>query len=83
MYLDLWPINPRMIAIMDPAISQQFSVEYQTQKHSSLTHFLLALAGKDDMVSANGNIWKRWRSMFNPGQRPLSASCIAIFANDE
>ena len=83
MYLDLWPINPPMIAIMDPAISQAFSVEYQTKKHISLTHFLLDLAGKDDMVSANGAIWKKWRSMFNPGECPDLDSCVSMSTNSE
>ncbi|KAI5365287.1 putative cytochrome P450 [Septoria linicola] len=67
MYLDMWPVSDPMIAIMDPAISQQFSTEYQALKHTSLPTFLEPLVGKNDMVSANGPLWKKWRSMFNPG----------------
>lgn len=67
MYLDVWPVNSPMIAIMDPAICQYFTVEHTTDKADSLPEFLYALAGKDDMVSANGAVWKKWRTMFNPG----------------
>ncbi|PPJ52103.1 hypothetical protein CBER1_09613 [Cercospora berteroae] len=65
--LDFWPVSDPMITVMDPAICQQFSTEYNTPKHSSLPDFLEHLVGKDDMVSANGALWKKWRSMFNPG----------------
>lgn len=74
MFLDVWPVNSPMIAIMDPAICQYFTVEHTTEKADSLPHFLYALAGKDDMVSANGNVWKKWRTMFNPGKFLLSLS---------
>lgn len=78
MFLDVWPVNSPMIAIMDPAICQYFTVEHTTEKADSLPHFLYALAGKDDMVSANGNVWKKWRTMFNPGKFLLSLFLFSL-----
>ncbi|KXT14485.1 hypothetical protein AC579_841 [Pseudocercospora musae] len=66
-YVDVWPFGDPFIAVMDPDICQQFSVEYQTLKHPSLKTFIEPLCGKDDMVSSDGAKWKKWRSMFNPG----------------
>lgn len=65
--MDLWPVAEPFVAIMDPDICQQFSVETQPLKHPSLKLFMEPLVGKDDMVSSDGQKWKKWRSMFNPG----------------
>lgn len=51
---------------MDPGVCQQVS-DYNGNKHWSMQDFLVPLVGKDDMVSSNGGLWKRWRTMFNPG----------------
>ncbi|EME82297.1 uncharacterized protein MYCFIDRAFT_138822, partial [Pseudocercospora fijiensis CIRAD86] len=66
-YVDVWPMSDPFIAVMDPDICQQFSVEHQPLKHPSLRTFLEPLCGKDDMLSIDGAKWKKWRSMFNPG----------------
>lgn len=66
-FVDVWPVGyDPFIAVMDPAVCQQVS-DYNAQKHHSIQSFLIPLLGHDDMVSSNGESWKRWRTMFNPG----------------
>lgn len=52
---------------MDPELCQQVAMDAKVAKHASLPGFMIHLAGKDDMVSADGEVWRRWRQMFNPG----------------
>ncbi|CAK3833139.1 cytochrome P450 [Lecanosticta acicola] len=65
--MDVWPINDPFIAVMDPAASQQCTVEFNTEKHPAMKPYLDKLVGPDDMISANGELWQKWRRMFNPG----------------
>lgn len=71
MFLDVWPISDPMVAIFDPILCQQLSVEHNTTKHRSLPKFLGPLVGSGDMVSSNGAQWRKWRNMFNPGVSAL------------
>lgn len=65
--VDVWPVGDPFIAVMDPAVSQQFSVGFNSEKHEAMKSYLYSLVGPDDMVSANGELWQKWRKMFNPG----------------
>lgn len=66
-FVDVSPFGyDPFIAVMDPAVCQQVS-DYNAKKHRSMQSFLVPLLGRDDMVSTNGELWKRWRTMFNPG----------------
>lgn len=56
-----------MLAVCDPEICQQVALDHNIKKHPGIAHFLRHLTGPDDMVSADGEVWKRWRTMFNPG----------------
>ena len=38
--MDIWPAGPSMIAVMDPEISQQLSVQYNTLKHKTIGEYL-------------------------------------------
>ena len=58
-------------------------------KHSSLTQVIEPLAGKNNMLTTNGQLWKKWRSIFNPGfsvqqvisQVPTIVECGEAFIN--
>lgn len=66
-FVDPWPFGyDPFIAVMDPTICQQVS-DYNAKKHWSYPDFLVPLVGHGDMVSSNGELWKKWRTMFNPG----------------
>ncbi|KAK4621296.1 Cytochrome P450 monooxygenase [Fulvia fulva] len=66
--MDTWPVGyDSIIAIMDPEVCQQLSVEHTTLKHPSMKAFMVPLVGEGDMISADGHEWNKWRKMFNPG----------------
>ena len=67
-YLDFWPLGPRLLLIGDPEVSSQFITTGQSLPKSPLeTNYMNVFLGKGNMVSAEGEQWKRLRSMFNPG----------------
>ena len=66
-YMDLWPITAPILYCFDPELSAQFTTDFAAPKHPQLAKTLEVLAGKDDLVASNGPLWKRWRSIFNPG----------------
>ena len=49
--------------IFDPDIAQQVTVQTPLPKYSALRDFMIHLAGPGDIVSSNGEHWKKWRSI--------------------
>jgi cytochrome P450 len=68
-YLDLWPMGPCFALVYDPAGVSQFTQTRSLPKFSSLQNYIKPLTGNLDIVSAEGQFWKTWRSVFNPGFR--------------
>lgn len=66
-YIDNWPFGPSSLVINDPAIAQQVTVLKCYDKHPELMKFTKPLAGDNNLVSINGEIWKNWRKIFSPG----------------
>ncbi|KAH6638539.1 vera protein [Truncatella angustata] len=69
-YLDLWPVSNPVLFSLHPKISAQFTQTTSLPKDVMERDFLKPLTGNKDMVSADGEQWKRWRSVFNPGFSP-------------
>lgn len=83
-YLDVWPFNRPMLAILNPDMMHQLTqqgkevtplaqkhgpllITIQVPKDPGLRTFLKPLTGKEDLVTMEGAVWRRWRSIFNPG----------------
>jgi cytochrome P450 len=66
-YLDTWPFGPPILMILDPDIAAQVTQTHSLDKHPSLGQYLKPLLGDNNMVAVNGPMWKKLRSMFNPG----------------
>lgn len=66
-YMDNWPLGPSQLIIADPEIAQQVTVQRSLDKHPYLDEFVAPIGGPDNIVGANGAVWKKWRSVFNPG----------------
>ncbi|GAB7362455.1 hypothetical protein MBLNU230_g2777t1 [Neophaeotheca triangularis] len=66
-YVDLWPFADPIFYVFDPDIAAQITVEREARKHKAMQWFMSILAGPEDMVSSDGPVWKKWRSVFNPG----------------
>jgi cytochrome P450 len=66
-YVDVWPVGNPMLAVFHPDIMNQFTVEQSLLKHPQLHHELQPMTQCLDLVSLEGQLWKTWRGIFNPG----------------
>lgn len=66
-YLDIWPVRSPYLMLIKPDLVYQLTQANQLPKDPGLTTFLTPLAGKYNLVTMQGALWKRWRSVFNPG----------------
>ena len=66
-YLDMWPFNSPLLVVSSPSIAQQFTQEHPLRKSPQLRRFLRPLANNQDLVSLEGQSWKLWRGVYNPG----------------
>ncbi|KAI1863377.1 uncharacterized protein JN550_009488 [Neoarthrinium moseri] len=67
MYLDVWPAAEPVIFTTHPKVSAQFTQVKSLPKSQMELDYLRPLTQNKDMVSSDGEYWKRWRSVFNPG----------------
>lgn len=66
-YLDAWPMAAPMLVVASAAGAYQITQEHSLPKYSVLRDFFYPLTGEYDLVTMEGDVWKRWRSIFNPG----------------
>lgn len=67
LYLDLWPVSYPLLVVYQPDMMAQFCQNPSQLKHPLLrTEFHSFTKGKD-LVTSEGQQWKKWRSTFNPG----------------
>ncbi len=66
-YLDLWPFAAPMLVLASPDTINQVNQEHVLQKYPQLRAFLRPLTDNLDIVSMEGQVWKKWRAVFNPG----------------
>ena len=69
-YLDLWPFGPSMLVVTSPNALFQMTQEHSLPKYHALRKFLRPMTGEYDLVTMEGDMWKKWRSIFNPGFSP-------------
>lgn len=66
-YIDTWPIEYPMLAVYDPIIINQFTKEQSRPKHELVLDGFWILTHGLDIFTAEGQRWKTWRRIFNPG----------------
>lgn len=66
-YMDIWPFSWPMLAVFHPDIMAQFTQDVALPKHSLLNDEFMPFDGGNNLVCQNGQVWKTWRSVFNPG----------------
>ena len=69
-YLDLWPVSPPMLLVLNPAMVSQFTQDVNTEKAAAQSNFLKPLTGNLDLASSHGATWKKLRRRMNPGFSP-------------
>ncbi|PHH67383.1 hypothetical protein CDD81_152 [Ophiocordyceps australis] len=65
--MDFWPVYPALLVLFGPKAITQVSNEYNLPKTAVVARFMKPVSGGPDLVSMNGDEWKYWRSLFNPG----------------
>lgn len=67
LYMDSWPFAPPMMACFDPDLMAQFTQDNARPKHEMMYREFDPFTGRNDLVTQEGQVWKTWRSVFNPG----------------
>ena len=66
-YLDTWPFGPQMLIVASTNGLYQMTQEHSLPKYPALKDFLQPIAEGLDLVTMEGDLWKTWRGVFNPG----------------
>jgi hypothetical protein len=66
-YLDMWPFSRPILVVSSPSVAQQFTQERSLRKSPEVHTWLKPLANNQDLVSLEGQGWKQWRNVYNPG----------------
>lgn len=66
-YFDVWPMGPPTLIICNAEIADQVTVKNSLDKHPIVKTFLKAHLGVNNIAAANGSIWKKARTIYNPG----------------
>jgi cytochrome P450 len=72
--MDYWPVYPPLLVVYSPEVCVQACSKYNLPKTEQLGKSLLPITGGPSMISMNGEEWKTWRNLFNPG---FSAASMA------
>ncbi|MCJ1432697.1 hypothetical protein MMC27_002054 [Xylographa pallens] len=66
-YLDTWPFGPQMRVVASLSSLHQITQEYSLPKYHAMKSFLRPITEGLDIVTMEGQTWKTWRNIFNPG----------------
>ncbi|TGO52386.1 hypothetical protein BCON_0142g00120 [Botryotinia convoluta] len=66
-YLDNWPLAAPILVVLKPDMMYQLTQASQIPKDKGIRAFLKPLTGESDLVTLEGDTWKYWRAIFNPG----------------
>ncbi|KAF1959990.1 cytochrome P450 monooxygenase-like protein [Byssothecium circinans] len=67
-YLDLWPFSDPLLIVTDPDVIAQFCApDHLLPKHPGVKTFMYPITGGYDLNCLDGETWKFWRKLFNPG----------------
>ncbi|KAI2465975.1 cytochrome P450 4V3 [Annulohypoxylon bovei var. microspora] len=75
-YLDLWPMAGSLAAVHDAVAASQFTQTKSLPKDHIMVDYMMPLTGNLDIVSAEGELWKTWRSRFSPGFSPRNLTAL-------
>ena len=66
-YIDAWPIISLTLVVASPSTLAQITTDHTLPKFPAIRDFLFPLTNGKDIVSMDGQEWKFWRNIFNPG----------------
>ena len=66
-YIDAWPFLTPTLVVLSPSTLHQITQAHSLPKFPAIRDFLKPLTDGRDIVSMDGQEWKTWRNVFNPG----------------
>ena len=66
-YLDTWPFGPQMLVVASPDSLYQVTQKHSLPKYHAMKTFLQPITDGLDIVTMEGEMWRTWRNIFNPG----------------
>lgn len=66
-YVDVWPLAEPLLIMSNTDMLDQIAVKGTTLKHPAVVEFVEHFGGPGNLVTSEGQEWKKWRSVFNPG----------------
>lgn len=66
-YVDTWPFGPSILAVLSANGADQITVAHSLPKFTMLHEYVKPMTGGMDLISLEGQEWKFWRTVFNPG----------------
>ena len=87
-YINMWPFHGTWLIVTTPSGASQCQA-LNFRKPEIVSRPLEVVAGGPNLSSMNGETWKRWRSLINPGFNPnymvglvpLIADEVAVFCD--
>ncbi|PQE17232.1 afln vera monooxygenase protein [Rutstroemia sp. NJR-2017a BVV2] len=65
-YLNLWPFNKTLMIVANPVAAAQVETAF-LDKPSAMTDTMEIINGGPSLMTMHGDVWKKWRGLFNPG----------------
>ncbi|KAK7738318.1 hypothetical protein SLS53_006126 [Cytospora paraplurivora] len=65
--MDFWPVYPPLFTVFGPEPINQICNKYNLPKTAVASRFMQPVTGGPNLITMNGDEWKYWRSLFNPG----------------
>lgn len=65
--MDFWPVYPALFTLFGPETINKICNKYNLPKTAVSSRTMKPVAGGPNLISMNGDEWKYWRSLFNPG----------------
>jgi cytochrome P450 len=66
-FMDFWPVYPPLYIVFGPELAHQISNKYNMPKTANVSSFMEPITGGPNLLTMNGDEWRRWRALFNPG----------------
>ena len=60
-------MGPPTLIICEPDMAEQVTVKHSLDKHPMVKEYLKQHLGSENMAAANGAVWKKARTIYNPG----------------
>jgi cytochrome P450 len=82
-YFDVWPMGPPTLIICNADVADHVTMKHSLDKHPMVREYLKQHLGTENMAAANGEVWRKARTIYNPGfAMPHLMSVISTIVED-